>query len=42
MPRLQSNPNVLFARAPSLAPGSYTLHWTVKTIQDAKIEQARG
>ena len=39
VPRLQSNPNVLFARAPSLAPGSYTLHWTVKTIQDAKIEQ---
>jgi methionine-rich copper-binding protein CopC len=42
VPRLQSNPNVLFARAPSLAPGSYTLHWTVKTIQDAKNEQARG
>jgi methionine-rich copper-binding protein CopC len=39
VPRLQSNPNVLFARAPSLAPGSYTLHWTVKTIQDAKVEQ---
>jgi methionine-rich copper-binding protein CopC len=39
VPRLQSNPNVLFARAPSLAPGSYTLHWMVKTIQDAKIEQ---
>jgi methionine-rich copper-binding protein CopC len=39
VPRLQSNPNVLFARAPTLAPGSYMLHWTVKTIQDAKIEQ---
>src|ERR1700756_979569 len=39
VPRLQSNPNVLFARAPTLAPGSYTLHWTVKTIQDAKVEQ---
>ena len=39
VPRLQSNPNVLFARAPTLAPGSYTLHWAVKTMQDAKIEQ---
>ena len=39
VPRLQSNPNVLFARAPTLAPGSYTLHWTVKTMQDARIEQ---
>ena len=39
VPRLQSNPNVLFARAPTLAAGSYTLHWTVKTIQDAKVEQ---
>src|SRR5216684_2576189 len=26
-PRLQSNPNVLFARASTLPPGSYTLHW---------------
>jgi len=39
VPRLQSNPNVLFARAPTLAAGSYTLHWTVKTIQDSKVEQ---
>jgi methionine-rich copper-binding protein CopC len=38
-PRLQSNPNVLFARAPALAPGSYTLHWEVKTMADARIEQ---
>src|SRR5207248_652358 len=38
-PRLQSNPNVLFARASTLPPGSYTLHWAVKTMQDAKIEQ---
>lgn len=39
VPRLQSNPNVLFARAPTLAPGSYSLHWVVKTIADARIEQ---
>ena len=39
-PRLQSNPNVLFARASTLPPGKYTLHWVVKTLPaDAKIEQ---
>jgi len=38
-PRLQSNPNVLFARASTLPPGRYTLHWMVKTMTDAKIEQ---
>jgi methionine-rich copper-binding protein CopC len=38
-PRLQSSPNVLFARAASLPPGSYTLHWVVKTMTDARIEQ---
>ncbi len=38
-PRLQSNPNVLFARASTLPPGSYTLHWVVKTMADARIEQ---
>jgi methionine-rich copper-binding protein CopC len=36
-PRLQSNPNVLFARASTLPPGKYTLHWIVKTIQDANV-----
>ena len=39
VPRLQSNPNVLFARAPTLPPGQYTLHWVVKTMTDARIEQ---
>jgi len=39
VPRLQSNPNVLFARAATLPPGRYTLHWVVKTIADARIEQ---
>jgi methionine-rich copper-binding protein CopC len=28
-PRLESAPNVLFARAPTLQPGNYTLHWRV-------------
>ncbi len=37
--RLDSAPEVLFARAPSLAPGAYTLHWVVKTVADQKIEQ---
>ena len=31
-PRLESAPNVLFARAPTLAPGDYALHWSVKTM----------
>jgi len=38
VPRLQTNPNVLFARAPALPPGKYTMHWVVKTIADARIE----
>ena len=37
--RLDSAPEVLFARAPTLPAGSYTLHWVVKTIQDQRIEQ---
>jgi methionine-rich copper-binding protein CopC len=28
-PRLDSAPEVLFARAPTLQPGSYTLYWLV-------------
>ena len=28
-PRLESAPDVLFARAPTLQPGSYTLHWVI-------------
>jgi len=39
VPRLQSNPNVLFARAPALPPGQYTLHWVVKTLADSKVEE---
>lgn len=37
-PRLQSDPNVLFARAPTLPAGKYVLHWVVKTLADARIE----
>ncbi|WP_425064958.1 hypothetical protein [Reyranella sp.] len=28
-PRLESTPDVLFARAPTLQPGRYSLHWLV-------------
>ena len=35
-PRLESDPQVLFAAAPTLPPGNYMLHWTVITIQGAK------
>jgi methionine-rich copper-binding protein CopC len=36
-PRLDSDPQVLFARAPTLSPGTYTLHWAVRTITDVKV-----
>jgi methionine-rich copper-binding protein CopC len=36
-PRLESSPDVLFARAPTLPPGEYMLHWAVRTMQDVKI-----
>jgi hypothetical protein len=32
VPRLESAPEVLFARAPTLVPGSYNLHWAVRTV----------
>ena len=31
-PRLESAPDVLFARAPTLPPGDYILHWQVKSV----------
>jgi methionine-rich copper-binding protein CopC len=31
-PRLDSAPEVLFARAPTLRPGKYSLHWAVVTV----------
>lgn len=36
-PRLESSPDVLFARAPTLPPGEYRLHWAVRTMQDVKV-----
>lgn len=35
-PRLESEPKVLFAEAPTLPPGSYVLHWAVITLQGTK------
>lgn len=38
-PRLQTEPNVLFARAPTLAPGEYQLRWVVRTMEGVKVIQ---
>lgn len=38
-PRLEATPDVLFARAPTLPPGEYMLHWTVRTMQDVKVTE---
>ena len=38
-PRLQSSPDVLFARAPTLPPGEYLLRWTVRTMDGVKVIQ---
>lgn len=38
-PRLESAPEVLFARAPTLPPGAYVLRWAVRTMQDVKVIQ---
>lgn len=35
-PRLESAPEVLFAAAPTLPPGSYMLRWAVITLQGTK------
>lgn len=35
-PRLESAPEVLFAAAPTLPPGDYSLHWAVITLQGTK------
>ena len=36
-PRLETAPEVLFARAPTLAVGDYQLHWSVVTLRGAQI-----
>ena len=38
-PRLESSPEVLFARASTLAPGDYMLHWAVRTMTSADVIQ---
>jgi methionine-rich copper-binding protein CopC len=36
-PRLESAPEVLFARASTLPAGDYNLHWAVRTLADIKL-----
>ena len=36
-PRLESAPEVLFARAPTLPAGDYKLHWTVRTLAGREV-----
>jgi methionine-rich copper-binding protein CopC len=38
-PRLESAPEVLFARAPTLPAGDYKLHWSVRTMTDVDTIQ---
>jgi methionine-rich copper-binding protein CopC len=38
-PRFKTEPNVLYARAPTLAPGRYTMHWSVPTMDGASVYQ---
>ncbi len=38
-PRLQTEPDILFARAPTLSPGDYLLRWTVRTMEGVKVVQ---
>jgi len=39
-PRFKTEPEVLFAMAPTLPPGEYKLHWLVKTLAGA--DQVEG
>jgi len=36
-PRFKSSPEVLFARAPELPAGDYTLHWSVHALQGSDV-----
>ena len=40
-PRLGSAPEVLFARAPTLPPGDYKLHWLVRTMAGVEAIELR-
>ena len=37
--REDSAPTVLFARAPTLTPGNYTLHWSVRSMTGSDVTQ---
>lgn len=39
VPRLESAPEVLFARAPTLPAGDYDLNWRVKTMTGVDVSQ---
>lgn len=38
-PRFMTEPNVLFARAPNLAPGKYAMHWSVPAAAGSTVYQ---
>ena len=38
-PRFKTEPNVLFARAPTLAAGKYTMHWSVPAADGSTVYQ---
>ena len=38
-PRLDSSPDVLFARAPRLPRGNYALHWSVKQMVGTEVTE---
>ena len=38
-PRLEADPNVLYARAPTPRPGDYTLHWIFRCRGSTDIYQ---
>ena len=38
-PRLESSPEVLFARTSTLPPGDYKLHWSVKSLTGADVAE---
>jgi methionine-rich copper-binding protein CopC len=38
-PRYKTAPDVLFAQAPPLTPGDYTLLWQVKSLSDAEMAE---
>jgi methionine-rich copper-binding protein CopC len=36
-PRFKTAPDVLYARAPSLAPGNYSLLWSVRSLEGTEV-----